>query len=299
LRERRGFVRCNFASYFRDGTLASRPIAALIALALAACATPSQRYANDAAELGFERTTLAGDGFRHVAYFTGLGERADALHVYVEHDGSPWLERTLVAADPTPREPLALALMARDRGPRLLLGRPCYFETRTDAGCSPLLWTHRRYAPEVVASMAAALRGFLAEHPFAHVVLIGYSGGGTLAWLIAARLAQASAVVTIAANLDTDAWARLHAYTPLAGSLNPALQPPLPSSVRELHFAGGRDANVPPSIAASFRARHPQARVVELESFDHSCCWVERWPRLLDDAMMAASDAAAAATPHR
>ena len=263
-----------------------RRVSALIALALAACATPSERFARDAAELGFERAALAGDGFRHVAYFAGLAEPADALHVYIEHDGSPWVERTLVAADPTPREPFALALMARDRGPRLLLGRPCYFETRADAGCSPPLWTHRRYAPEVVASMAAALRGFLAAHPFPRVVLIGYSGGGTLAWLVASRVPQVTAVVTIAANLDIDAWAKLHAYTRLEGSLNPALQPPLPQAVRELHFAGGRDTNVPPSIAAHFQLHHPAARVVELPQFDHRCCWLERWPRLLDDAMM-------------
>jgi pimeloyl-ACP methyl ester carboxylesterase len=187
--------------------------------------------------------------------------------------------------------------MARDRGPRLLLGRPCYFETRADAGCSPLLWTHRRYAPEVVASMAAALRGFLAEHPFPRVVLIGYSGGGTLAWLVAARLPQASAVVTIAANLDIDAWAKAHAYTPLAGSLNPALQAPLSSAVREIHFTGGRDDNVPPSITQSFLARHPMAHIVELPQFDHRCCWIEGWPRLLDDAMMALSGTAPAAPP--
>jgi alpha/beta hydrolase family protein len=264
---------------------------------LAACATPSERFARDAAEQGFARTTLGGDGFRHVVYYAGLEARGQTLHVYVEHDGSPWLERTLVAADPTPRTPFALELMARDRGPRLLLGRPCYFEMRTETGCSPLLWTERRYAPEVVSSMAAALRAFLAAHPFPHVVLIGYSGGGTLAWLVASRVPQASAVVTIAANLDIDAWTTLHAYTRLAGSLNPALQPPLASAVREIHFVGGRDDNVPPSIAASFHARHPAARVVDVPEFDHRCCWIARWPRLLDDAMMAASDPGQAATP--
>ena len=255
---------------------------------LAACATPSERFAREATRLGFERTTLAGDGFRHVAYYTGVGERANALHVYIEHDGSPWLERTFVATDPTPREPFALELMARDRGPRLLLGRPCYFETRADAGCSSLLWTYRRYAPEVVISMAVALRGFLAEHPYPRVVLIGYSGGGTLAWLVASRLAQASAVVTIAANLDIDAWTTLHAYTPLDGSLNPALQPPLSSAVHEIHFVGGRDANVPPSIAQSFRTRHSMARIVDIPEFDHRCCWIERWPELLDESRVAA-----------
>ena len=171
--------------------------------------------------------------------------------------------------------------MSRDRGPRLLLGRPCYFETRADTGCSPLLWTYRRYAPEVVASMAAALRGFLAEHPFPHVVLIGYSGGGVLAWLVASHIPQATAVVTIAANLDIDAWAKLHAYTPLAGSLNPALLPALPVSIHELHFTGGQDDNVPSSVTRAFAIRHPGAKIVEMPRFDHRCCWIEQWPGLL------------------
>jgi dienelactone hydrolase len=255
-------------------------------LLLCACATPSQRFADEARSFGFQSAIVAGDRFRHVVYFAQADEPAAALHVYIEHDGTPWLDQTHIAADPTPRSPLALELMARDGGPRLLLGRPCYFETRNDARCSILSWTHRRYAPEVVESMAAALRSFLAVHPFPRVVLIGYSGGGTLAWLIASHVPQTSAVITIAANLDTDAWTTLHGYSPLTGSLNPALQPPLPPRVREIHFVGGRDANVPRAVTMAFAARHPGAEVVDLPRFDHRCCWIERWPRLLSDATM-------------
>ena len=63
-------------------------------------------------------------------------------------------------------------------GPRLWLGRPCYFEFRDAPGCAPLMWTHRRYAPEVVTSMVAALREFLTEHPFRNVVLVALTGWG-------------------------------------------------------------------------------------------------------------------------
>jgi pimeloyl-ACP methyl ester carboxylesterase len=254
---------------------------------LAGCATPAQRYAEAAREDGFARVVLPGSGFRHVAFYAGLDDGGRVLHVYVEHDGTPWLDPSHVAADPTPRRPLALALMARDSGPRLLLGRPCYFDAVHDAGCDATMWTQRRYAPEVVASMADALRAFLAEHPYPRVVLIGYSGGGTLAWLMASRVPETIGVVTLAANLDTDGWTRVHGYTRMAGSLNPAWQPPLPRAVREVHYVGGRDENVPPSLALAFRARHPQATIVELPQFDHRCCWVERWPALLQDARIA------------
>ncbi|HEX6795820.1 MAG TPA: alpha/beta fold hydrolase [Casimicrobiaceae bacterium] len=255
------------------------------ALLACACATPSRQFAAEAHALGFASAVIEGDPFRHAVWFAQVDERSDALHVYIEHDGTPWIDVTRVSGDPTPRTPFALELMARDTGPRLFLGRPCYFEMRFDAACSPSSWTHRRYAPEVVHSMASALRAFLEQHPYRHVVLIGYSGGGTLAWLLASRVPQTSAVVTIAANLDTDAWTTLHRYSTMTGSLNPALQPPLPSSIIDVAYVGGRDDNVPPSIARSFAARHRNAKIVEVAGFDHRCCWIERWPRLLESAI--------------
>lgn len=253
------------------------------AAVLAACATPAERYDRRAADAGFAAVELPGDAFRHRAYVADL-HHGDTLHVYVEHDGTPWIDERVVASDPTPRTPLALELMARDSGPRMFLGRPCYFGYGGDAGCSALLWTHRRYAPEVVASMTAALRGVVAAHGFRRVVLVGYSGGGTLAWLMARDVPQAVAVVTVAANLDVDGWAALHGYTPLAGSLNPARLPPLPAAIAQVNLAGGRDTNVPPAIAAAFGASHAGAKLVVIDDFDHRCCWTQRWPQLLHSA---------------
>lgn len=261
---------------------------ALLAAVLAACATPAERFADRATALGFAPVTLEGHGFHHLAYAGGMQTHSDTLHVYVEHDGTPWLGPTWVSEDPTPRRPFALELMALDPGPRLLLGRPCYFERSKDPGCGPLLWTHRRYSPEVVASMAAALRSFILMYPYRRVVLVGHSGGGTIAWLMAARVPETSAVVTIAANLDTDEWARIHGYSALDGSLNPASQPDLPSGIVQLHYVGSRDRKVPPSVVRSFARHHTEARVIEVAGFDHECCWIERWPQLLDEGARSA-----------
>ncbi len=230
---------------------------------------------------------MQGTEFHHIAYVAGALENSDTLHVYVEHDGTPWLDLTHPAADPTPRMPLALELMGQDTGPRLFLGRPCYFAPQKEPACTPLLWTHQRYSPQVVASMVAALRRFLTPHPFRRVVLIGYSGGGTVAWLMAAQVPETVAIVTVAANLDIDDWTRIHDYSPLAGSLNPALMPPLSPTISQFHYVGGRDRNVPPSVVQSFARRHPEARVIELADFDHECCWMERWPNLLEEVQRA------------
>jgi len=264
----------------------------LIAALLCACVTPVERFDRRAASLGFASIDLQGEAFHHLAYIAGVLERSDTLHVYVEHDGTPWVDLTHPAADPTPRRPFALELMAEDSGPRLFLGRPCYFarveEIESRSVCTPLLWTHQRYSPQVIASMVAALRSFLTQHPFRRVVLIGYSGGGTIAWLMAARVPETAAMITVAANLDTDYWTRIHDYSPLAGSLNPALMPPLPSTISQFHYVGGRDRNVPPSVVQSFSRRHPEGRVIEVADFDHECCWIERWPIMLGEVHLEA-----------
>ena len=259
----------------------ARLAAALAVLALAACATPGERYDRRASALGFAAMGLQGAGFPHRAYAAGVGQRPATLHVYVEHDGTPWVRPDRVSADPTPRTPFALELMAKDSGARLLLGRPCHFDPHPDPPCDPRVWTHERYSPAVVDSMVAALRSFLSAHPHERVVLVGYSGGGTLAWLIAARVPEATGVVTIAANLDVDAWTRIHGYSALAGSLDPALAPALAPGIDQRHYVGGHDTNVPPSVVRSFARRHPEARVIEIAEFDHECCWIERWPALL------------------
>lgn len=262
-------------------SMAVRGAAVAVVVALAACASPSRQFEDRAVSLGFAQSDLPGKPFRHRAFSAGLAGAGDTLHVYVEHDGTPWIGERYVSQDPTPRTPFALELMARDSGPRLLLGRPCYFEHRDDPGCGPLLWTYERYSPDIVASMVAALRGFLATHAYPRVVLVGYSGGGTLAWLMARDVPEAVAVITVAANLDIERWAAIHGYTPLAGSLNPATLPPLPSAVAQVNYVGGRDRNVPPIVVASFARGHPGSRVVVVDDFDHQCCWTGRWPELL------------------
>ena len=129
--------------------------------------------------------------------------------------------------------------------------------------------------------MVAALRRAVGPRTDRGLTLIGYSGGGVLAMLMAARMEEVGAVVTIAANLDIDAWADLNGYSRLEGSLNPATQPPLPARIRQIHLFGGRDRRVPPHLAQTVVARQGNARVVVVPDFDHTCCWERVWPEIL------------------
>lgn len=250
-------------------------------LVLAGCASPAARVDAQARDQGLARAEVAGDGFVHVAYLKRPEAGTGPVHVYLEHDGLPWATDTRVSTDPTPRNPLMLRLMAGDPAPSVYLGRPCYFGLATAPGCGPRLWTHERYSGPIVRSMQAALVRLVGtERP---VVLLGHSGGGSLALLMAEGLPQVRAVVTLAGNLDTDAWARHHGYTPLAGSLNPARRPPLDARIVQRHYLGADDRQVPPEVVAAFTRSRPAGEVVLVPGADHQCCWDALWPQVLDD----------------
>lgn len=201
--------------------------------------------------------------------------------MYIEGDGLPWLRSDLVSSDPTPRTPLMLRMMAQDTEPAIYLGRPCYFGFAQTQPCTPWWWTDGRFAPEVVDSMAAALARLMSTHKDAAVVLIGHSGGGALAMLLAIRPIKITAVVTLAGNLDTEAWTQLHQFSDLSDSLNPALMTTLDQRITQLHFQGGRDQNMPPALVSRFAARQPHAHFKVYPKLDHRCCWEEKWPEIL------------------
>lgn len=253
----------------------------LFAALLAGCAAePVARYEDTAARAGLTRSERTGLPFRHAVFARAAVAPAEELHVYLEGDGSPWRRPGVIADDPTPRAPLALELLARDPGAAILVGRPCYHLLTADPACAPAWWTSRRYAPEVVASLAQVIEAEADARGARRLVLVGHSGGGVLAMLLTPRLPRVTRVVTVAANLDVAAWTAHHGYPPLVDSLDPARAPPR-ADLAQTHYLGALDTNVPPALLAGLRARLPDATWRVVPGFDHRCCWVERWPALL------------------
>jgi pimeloyl-ACP methyl ester carboxylesterase len=256
---------------------------ALIALILAGCATPAQRFAAVAANHGFIASTVTGRPFEHWLYANRLTTLATAdkvLHVYLDGDGTPWEHESWPSDDPTSRNPLILSLMAQDQTPSILLGRPCYHGLNTTTFCNDSLWTSKRYAQEIVDSMVSALNSWLQKQSVKKVVLIGYSGGGALAVLMADKIPAVQTVVTFAANLDVEAWSKAQGYPTLNESLNPITQKKLPSRIKQLHLAGAEDDIVPAEVVKSYADQQHAAYHV-FPDFDHQCCWEEAWPTIL------------------
>lgn len=248
---------------------------------LAACATPAQRADGFAAAHAFSRSIEQGAEYAHVVYRNGVTEPGRALHVYLEGDGSPYLDRWTVAADPTPRRPLMLELMALDPAPAVYVGRPCYLGLAASPPCRPFDWTLGRFAPRIVESLATVVAQLRDESGSRTVELFGHSGGGALAVLLARRIGAVTRVVTLAGNLDPDAWARLHGYSPLLGSARPLEGGPLAGDIVQLHLAGSRDRVLPPALVERAAGALGAAEFRTLADVSHVDGWARYWPGVL------------------
>ena len=212
------------------------------------------------------------------------GRLPGRMVVYIEGDGNAWRSRSRVSRDPTPDDPVALRLALRDPAPGVLyLARPCQYVGREFiAGCDPSLWTTGRYSPDVIEAMDRAItdsKPTLEDR----LTLVGYSGGGVIASLVASRRLDVDELVTVAAPLDTAAWTNHHRVSSLKGSLNPSERQPVNRKTREFHFHGEQDLIVPPGLIERYRQKTSLANVHfhTVSQFDHQCCWVRDWQNLL------------------
>ena len=251
----------------------------LLALFLAGCTSNATRIEELAGALGMTRSVVVTGGFRSPIFMRGAsGPQHATLAIFIEGDGVPWEGGRQPSLDPATRDPIALKLLAQTPVSAAYVARPCYHDTSGER-CTPERWTMERYSEEIVSSMTDAVRTTALQANTRSLVLVGYSGGGVLAVLIAERLDNVSAVITVGANLDTDAWTGHHDYLPLSGSLNPAASA-AEHRWPETHLYGARDQNVPPATTEAYFKRYPGAQRRIVDSNDHVCCWVEQWPQL-------------------
>lgn len=228
---------------------------------------------------GLQAQSIQSQGFSLLA--TGNLHPSNGLHIYIEGDGKPWLGPQTIAADPGPNGLIALSLMQQDDSATLYLGRPCYFQAKVgNQGCHPALWTRARYSQQVVDVMTNALLTQTDLAKYEEWVLIGHSGGGTLAYLMAQQLPKVNKVIAISSNLHVNAWVDYHQYAPLDQSLDPAnIDSPKP--LKLFYLAGGKDKNVPLELNQTFLNK-VDATIILRDEYDHNCCWKKEWRKILD-----------------
>jgi pimeloyl-ACP methyl ester carboxylesterase len=262
----------------------SAPLLVLLAALLVGACQPPTRRAEAAWQAltaaRFERLDLATPAFVLTAALRDE-DPSHPLHVYIEGDGHAWLRRDRPARDPTPLHPVAAELAARDPAPAVLyLARPCQWRPETTSGgCAPELWTSHRYAPAVVDAYAALIEDMTRGRATQRVALVGHSGGGALAALLATKLPRVDWLLTVAANLDTAAWTAHHGVSPLDASLNPADFARELHELPQLHLVGAEDPIVPELVARAWARRGgiDQHSIRVVPGADHHCCWAEGW----------------------
>lgn len=207
------------------------------------------------------------------------GVTSAVLHVYLEGDGAAWWGHRFPPSDPTPRTSVALPLALTDPHASVAyLARPCQFlEASGRADCPLQWWTHARWGEAAVALTAQALDRLQEVSAAREIVLVGHSGGGTLALLVAVRRPVVRCVVTIASPLDLQAWSEGQGMTALTGSLNPADLPVPAGGFQERHLLGDEDRVVPASSMGRYGERLRPEHVMRVPLQGHSQGWVQRW----------------------
>ncbi|WP_460908298.1 alpha/beta fold hydrolase [Paraburkholderia jirisanensis] len=275
----------------RDGHALSAAVAPVLllllcALAIAGCAAldPDAHADTLAAPAHLHRQTVDTGRFVLTA-FARITQHDKPLRVYIEGDGLAWLSRTVPSLDPTPRQAEALALAAQDASPNVVyLARPCQFTPMTlNPQCGIPYWTSKRFAPEVIESMNDAVNHFAALTPGQPVELVGYSGGGAIAVLIAAQRTDVASLRTIAGNLDDEFVNRLHRVSPMPESENAIDFAGPVARIPQIHFSGADDTIVPPSVARRFvdATGTACARAITIPAKSHDSDWSRAWPELL------------------
>lgn len=252
----------------------------VVGMALSSCTTVNsispQEYA---AKAGFNFVPIdAGDYL--LASWQKRDPETTTAHVYIEGDGKVWQTPARLSNDPTPENPLALSLAARDPHATVIyLARPCQHFLR---GCRQDDWGQGRYGEAIVTATNTALDHLRAQG-IENFALIGYSGGGAVAALVAARRNDILSLRTVAGNLDLAAFADQHQAPPLAQSLDPLGIADSLSDLAQVHFVAEYDPIVPKQAAQNWieKTGHRCTHFIWVEKTNHSKGWVEIWENLI------------------
>nr|WP_319394846.1 hypothetical protein [uncultured Desulfobacter sp.] len=265
----------------------------LLLLLAAGCAVPSmearRQYAVQAVgAAGWHIKTFETDRFDIVGFMPGtMPQENRTLTIYIEGDGLSWISRNRVSPDPTPVNPVGLKMALRHPDASVVyLSRPFQFGMKRNIDSR--YWTTARFSSEVVVTYIQILDLLKTRFSSRSFRLVGYSGGGGLAAFVAAERKDVALLVTVAGNLDHDAWTRRHRISPLDESLNSADAWPHLIHIPQIHFYGEHDRNITRDIIWGFASRFPsdaRPRVREVKDMTHGGNWESIWPQLYSEAV--------------
>lgn len=240
----------------------------------------TQQIIKEIESKGFKREEYVTHTFRLTTFEKLTSNLTNTLHVYIEGDGNSWKSRYVLSNNPTPKQPLALQLAERDTHSDVVyIARPCQYTSHAlDPHCIPQYWSSHRYAPEVIQAFHETLDQIKLKTQKTHLYLIGFSGGASIAALLAIERKDIICLTTIAGDLNHEALSQHHRTTPLTHSLNPITIAAQLKSLPQYHFSGAQDKIVPSKIAKEFANAVNDPACVRVQVFPnvkHHKGWLE------------------------
>lgn len=201
-------------------------------------------------------------------------DEPQTLWIMIEGDGRAWLNMREPSRDPTPVDAVGWRLAQNiSRAKVLYLARPCQFLSSVELqACSVDDWTNARFSEKWVGRLNVAIDDAKRTTHARQIVIAGYSGGGVMAALIAARRDDVAMLITIAAPLDHAAWTAHHGVAPLTGSLTVLSVRERLMHLPQVHVTGAEDKVVPTGLLQDFLRVYPAdapAELVTLPRIDH------------------------------
>lgn len=251
----------------------------VVSVLLMACQSPREALQRLAQEHDRQWEVLPGQAFPLFILVPRSAEKTTRLRIYLEGDGHSWATTTQPSLDPSPHNLLVPRLAVDDPTPNVYLARPCQFVMVT--ACQTTLWTHRRFSQEVLDRLDQALDQLKQRYGNSEFELVGYSGGATLALLLAVQRNDVTQVQTIAGNLSPRMWAAMKGLSPLDGSLEPLDYRNRLALLPQRHFIGDTDLIIPGNLADKYQEAlgSPLSQCVHIPEASHDRGWEATWSR--------------------
>lgn len=261
--------------------------ALLLCLILSSCHTTNPITRNIDSDFvgkshGFiRRIVKAGDFW--VTTYQKITNKSLPYVFYIEGDGFAFVNRYSISDDPTPVRPMLLKLATLDSRPNVVyIAQPCQFTPMSlNPKCNQAYWTNLRMSGEVINVLNEVINTINHDLKFS---LVGYSGGGGITVLIAAKNKLVKNIITISGNLDHISLSKYHNVNPMIGSMNPIDYAAQIRNIPQLHISGGKDTTVPPFIADKF-VQASASTCVHQHIFDiaqHTQGWAGVWEYILN-----------------
>ncbi|WP_425363675.1 alpha/beta hydrolase [Candidatus Tisiphia endosymbiont of Hybos culiciformis] len=252
---------------------------------LSSCVSSFETRVEEAEKLAsinkFEKKLVKAGDFVITTY-QRISDKDSPYVFYIEGDGSISIGRYAIADNPTPSKVMLFKLATLDTRPNIVyIARPCqYTPVGLNPNCNQVYWTDKRMAEEVMESTNIVINSINNGKPAS---LVGFSGGGGIAILVAARNKHIKDIITIAGNLDIENFSKYHEVYALKKSLNPIDYAKKISNIPQLHLSGSKDAIVPSSIMHGY-VKASSSNCIQQKIFPditHTKGWDKVWQDVL------------------